>query len=226
MIGDGELPPLIMIGHPDFSSGIVGLIASKLVNLYGRPAIVYEEGAEISRASCRSIDEFHITDALRANADLFTRFGGHRAAAGFSIETARLAEARERLTAEAARELAGRELAPVLEIDCNLPLGAIRGEDLRWLSRLAPFGIGNPPPMFLARGVKVLETRWVGNGEKHRRLRLRDGGVTWHAMAFDMGDIAVAEGDAVDVVYTIEAGARPDAPVQLRVEDLRPAGIS
>jgi single-stranded-DNA-specific exonuclease len=222
MMGDDEPPPLIMIGHPDFSSGVVGLIASKLVTLYGRPAVVYEEGVETSRASCRSIEEFHITDALRANASLFVRFGGHRAAAGFTAENARLGEIRERLIEEATRELAGKELVPVLPIDANLPLRSLRGDEIRWLSKLGPFGIGNPMPTFLARDVLVTDTRWVGNGDRHRRLVLRDGKVSWSAFAFDMGEIAVAEGDRVDVVYTVEAG-RPDRPIELRIEDLRPA---
>jgi len=220
MLGDAEPPALIMVGHPDFSSGIVGLIAAKLVSTYGRPAVVYERGAETSRASCRSIDEFHITDALRANAELFVRFGGHRAAAGFTAENARLDEIRERLIESAAKELAGKELAPVLWIDANLPLRALRGDEIRWLSKLAPFGIGNPAPAFLARAVTVMEVRWVGNGDKHRRLRIRDGGVTWTALAFDQPDGAVDEGDRLDIVYTIETG-RPDAPVEIRIEDMR-----
>jgi single-stranded-DNA-specific exonuclease len=110
----------------------------------------------------------------------------------------------------------------VLEIDCNLPLRSLTGEEIRWLAKLAPFGIGNPAPMFLARDVVVDEARWVGNGDKHRRLRLRDGRVTWTALAFDMGEIAVTEGDRIDVVYTIECGA-PEVPVELRVEDMRPS---
>jgi single-stranded-DNA-specific exonuclease len=222
MMGDAEPPPLIMIGHAEFSSGIVGLIASKLVTLYGRPAVVYEEGGETSRASCRSIEEFHITDALRAHAPLFVRFGGHRAAAGFTAENARLEEIRARLIDDAANALAGKELVPVLEIDANLPLRALRGDEIRWLARLGPFGIGNRVPTFLARDVLVGDVRWVGDGERHRRLMLRDGKLSWSAFAFDMGEIDVAQGDRIDVVYTIEAG-RPDAPIELRVEDLRPA---
>ncbi len=219
----GEVPPLIMIGHADFSSGIVGLIASKLVDLYGRPAVVYERGDRTSRASCRSIEEFHITDALRAHADLFVRFGGHRAAAGFTVETARLDEVREHLIDEAARELAGRELAPVLEIDCNLPLRQLRGEEIRWLARLGPFGIGNPEPTFLARDVTVIETRVVGNGDRHLKLRLRDGAATWPAIAFDMGDFACEPGARIDIVYCLNAESRPDARLELRIEDMRPA---
>jgi len=222
--GGGEPPPLIMLGHADFSSGIVGLIASKLVNVYGRPAVVYERGETTSRASCRSIEEFHITDALRAHAGLFVRFGGHRAAAGFTVENARLDEVRERLVEEATRELAGRELAPVLAIDCNLPLRQLRGEEIRWLARIGPFGIGNPEPTFLARDVTVVDARVVGNGDKHLKLRLRDGSATWPAIAFDMGDFSAAAGDRIDVVYCLNSESRPDAPLELRVEDMRRVG--
>jgi single-stranded-DNA-specific exonuclease len=221
MIGDREPPALVMIGHQAFSSGIVGLIAAKLVTLYGRPAVVYEIGETTSRASCRSIDEFHITDALRSNASLFVRFGGHRAAAGFTAENDRIDDVRSHLIAEAERALAGRELAPVLEIDCNLPLRNLRGDELRWLTKVGPFGIGNPAPAFLARNVVVTETKWLANGDKHRRLKLRDGMTVWPAVAFDMGEVPVATGDAVDVVYTVEVS--PSGMAELRVEDLRPA---
>lgn len=224
MVEEGALPALIMIGHRDFSSGIVGLIASKLVTLYGRPAVVYEIGETTSRASCRSIDEFHITDALRAHAGLFLRFGGHRAAAGFSAENGRIDEVRACLVGEAERELAGRELAPVLEIDCNLPLRELRGTELRWLARIGPFGIGNPEPAFLARDVTVVDARVVGNGDRHLKLRLRDGRVTWPAIAFDMGEFAAAPGDRVDIVYSVSLGSGSDAPAEIRVEDMRPAG--
>ncbi|MBI5288499.1 MAG: single-stranded-DNA-specific exonuclease RecJ [Chloroflexi bacterium] len=215
----GELPPLIMIGHPDFSSGIVGLIASKMVTLYGRPAVVFEKGDAFSRASCRSIDEFHITDTLRARPDLFVRFGGHRAAAGFTVETARLQEVRDHLVAHAERELVGRDLAPVLEIDAQLPLRQLRGDEIRWLMKLGPFGVGNPVPAFLSRGVTVTECRVVGNGERHLKLKLRDGGTTWPAMAFDMGDAFVEPGERIDVVYTLDA--RADGTLDIRVEDMR-----
>lgn len=223
IIGDADPPPLVMIGHEDFSSGIVGLIASKLVNVYARPAVVFERGAEFSRASCRSIDDFHITDALRERADLFVRFGGHRAAAGFTCETARLDEVEAHLVAVAGRELAGRELALVLEIDAQLPLRQLRADEIRWLGRLGPYGIGNPQPVFLARGVSVGDVRWIGEGEKHRRMKLRDGMTTWPAVAFDMADCVINPGDVVDVVYTVELGAGFDGKAELRVEDMRPA---
>jgi single-stranded-DNA-specific exonuclease len=221
MMDGVEPPPLVMVGHEEFSSGVVGLIASKLVDIYGRPAVVYERGDDTSRASCRSIPEFHITDALRARPDLFVKFGGHRAAAGFTVENSRIDDVRAHLEAEAARALAGQELAPVLEIDCNLPLRQLRGDEIRWLARLGPFGVGNPEPTFLARDVAVVDCRPVGNGDQHLRLRLRDGGVTWRAIAFDLGDVGVERGDLIDVVYTPQDGYGDE--LELRVHDLRPA---
>lgn len=214
-----SLPALLMIGHRDFSSGIVGLVASKLVETYGRPAIVYELGEESSRASCRSIDEFHITDALAAHKELFIRFGGHRAAAGFTMRNDRIDEVARCMIGEASRALAGRELAPVLEIDCNLPLRALGGEEIRWLSRIGPFGIGNPEPTFLARNVTVVEARTVGATDAHLKLRLRDGGATWAAIGFDLGAFAAAPGDRVDVVYCLQGGR--DGTLEIRVEDVR-----
>lgn len=225
MVEGDEPPALIMVGHRDFPSGIVGLIASKLVTEFGRPAVVYEEGDETSRASCRSIDEFHITDALRERPDLFLRFGGHRAAAGFTVRTEDIDDVRRHLVSAAERELSGRELAPVLEIDCQLPLRDLRGDEIRWLSRLGPFGIGNPEPTFLARDVAVVETRFVGNGEKHLKMKLRDGRATWQAIAFGMGDCGAKPGDRIDIVYTLDA-RRPDMPAEVRVEDLRPVATA
>jgi single-stranded-DNA-specific exonuclease len=217
----GDIPPLIMAGHPDFSSGIVGLIASKLVSVYGRPAVVYEKGDRFSRASCRSIDDFHITDALRARPDLFVRFGGHRAAAGFSCETSRLDEVHEHLVAHAAQELAGRDLAPVLDIDAQFPLRDLKGDEIRWIMKLGPFGIGNPAPAFLARNLVVLESRVLGNGMRHLKLKLRDGGTVWPAIAFDVGDMLVEPGERIDAVYTLDA--RADGSLDIRIEDIRPA---
>ena len=181
--------------------------------------MVYELGATTSRASCRSIDEFHITDALRTCSDLFVRFGGHRAAAGFTVENRNIEDVRECLTREAEAALEGVELTPVLDIDCNLPLRNLRGDEIRWLSRLGPFGIGNPPPAFLARDVTVMEARFVGNGEKHIKLKLRDGSLTYPAIGFDLGECGVHEGDRVDVVYGISSGR--DGVLEIDVKDLR-----
>ncbi|MCH7811742.1 MAG: single-stranded-DNA-specific exonuclease RecJ [Chloroflexi bacterium] len=222
LAGEGDAP-LLMLGHEEFPLGIVGLVAARLADAYQRPAVVYTLGELESRASARSIRGFDITAALRACPDgTFVRFGGHRMAAGFTAENERLPEIKERLLATAAEQLAGRDLTPAIEIDAELPLSALRGEEIRWLGRLAPHGIGNPEPAFLSRGVLVAELRTIGKDGAHLRLKLRDGPVVWPAIAFRQDGGGIAEGGRADLVYTISAERRSRDGLELRVLDLRP----
>jgi single-stranded-DNA-specific exonuclease len=221
-----ELPPgqpLIFVGHESIPSGIVGLVAGRLMEEHHRPAVVYERGAETSRASCRSIPEFDITDALRNVASLMVRFGGHRAAAGFTVENANLGPLRESLVRQAREALAGVDLTPVIDVDAAIPLGRVNGDLVRSLSAMAPFGIANPEPVFLSRGLEVRDVRVMGEDGKHLRLQLRDGRVTWPAVAFGFGERELAEGDRLDVVYTFSADRGGDGALELRVADFAPS---
>ena len=217
---EADIPAIVIVGHESFASGVVGLVASRLVEECYRPAVVYELGAETSRASCRSIPEFSIVDALQEIGGLFEKFGGHRAAAGFTIRNDRLPELREKLNAIAARELEDVDLRPALEVDAVIPLGGLRPEELSWLDKLGPFGIGNPRPTFLSSGVQVRDVRTVGNDGDHLSLKLRDGLVTWRAIAFRQGDSEIKEGMLADVVYNVVPD-RFAGGFQLEVLDLR-----
>jgi single-stranded-DNA-specific exonuclease len=220
---DEEGAPLLMIGHEDFPLGIVGLVAARLAESRHRPAVVYQRGETESRASCRSIPEFHITEALRSCKELFVRYGGHRAAAGFTVLNEHLPELKERLLAFAERELAGLELAPEIDIDAEIALSSLRGEEIRWLSRLAPYGIGNREPVFLSRNVIVAGLKPVGAGGRHLRLKLRDGAVSWPAIAFRHDGDGIEEGAPADVVYSLSADRAISDGLELRVVDVRPA---
>jgi single-stranded-DNA-specific exonuclease len=189
-----------------------------------RPAIVYQHGESESRGSCRSIPEFNIVAALGHQAHLLVRHGGHARAAGFTAANANLPALKEGLLEQAARELGGTELSPALAIDAELPLGHLRGDDIRWLQRFQPYGQGNPEPTFLSRGVSVVEARLLGNNGQHLRLKLKDGPVTWPAIAFDMGERAVEAGQRVDVVYSLASERRGEDALELRIKDLVPSG--
>ncbi len=215
--------PLLMVGHADLPLGIVGLVAARLAEARHRPAAVYGQSDEESRASLRSIPEFDVTAALRTCGELFERFGGHRMAAGFTARNDRLPEIKERLIARAEEQLDGVELAPALEIDAELPLASIRGDEIRWLARLAPHGVGNPQPAFLSRGVLVVERQAIGQDARHLRLKLRDGAVVWPAIAFRHDGDGIDEGARVDLVYTLAAERRTADGLELRVLDVRPA---
>ncbi|MEE8369460.1 MAG: single-stranded-DNA-specific exonuclease RecJ [Dehalococcoidia bacterium] len=221
--------PLLFIGHKDISSGIVGLVAGRLAEERYRPAVVYEVGDGTSRASCRSIPEFDITSALRKRPELMVRFGGHRAAAGFTAENDKLPALKESLLAQAGEALTGLELAPTLDIDAAVPLHRMSKELLRWLPALAPFGQGNPEPTFLSRGLEVVEARVLGNDSQHLRLKLRDGSVTWPAIAFGFGPagrapINAEPGRRLDVVYSFAADRFGRGALELRVKDMAPTG--
>jgi single-stranded-DNA-specific exonuclease len=227
--------PLVFIAHPDIPQGIAGLVASRLVDRRYRPAVVCQTGDGESRASCRSIPEFDIVGALRQQKPLLVRFGGHRLAAGFTVANESLPALKRALLEHAGEALMGVELSPTLEIDAEVPLARLRGEEIRWLQAFAPHGQGNPEPTFLSRGVLVAEARPIGNDGRHLRLKLKDadarsGPVTWPAVAFDLGEVAVSAGQRVDVVYSLAVDRRSgDAhstgsgrALELRVKDLAP----
>jgi single-stranded-DNA-specific exonuclease len=218
--------PLIFIGHPDIPSGIVGLVAGRLAERRNRPAIVYERGENTSRASCRSIPEFHITDALRGCSNLLLRFGGHRAAAGFTASNENLAALKEALVKAAREELRGVDLTPVLDIDARIPLDRVNGAFFKDIQKLAPFGVGNPEPLFLSQGVDVIEARSVGDDAMHLKLKFKAGRATWSAIAFglaDGGEHGLEPGHRLDIVYTFCADGR-DGAIELRVSDFAVSG--
>ncbi len=215
--------PLLIVASEEISSGIVGLVAGRLVEAHHRPAIAIQIADGEGRASCRSIEAFDITALLRRHDDLFLRFGGHRAAAGFSIEASRLPELRERLVADAAEHLTSADLTPTIDVEAELPLAAVNGDLLRRLQQLGPHGIGNPTPRFLARGVRVLNSRVVGQDASHLQFTLKENRVTWRAIAFGLAEHAVPDGEEADIVYTFSKD-NFRGTLQLEVLDLRPAG--
>ncbi len=223
--------PLIFIGRADIPSGIVGLVAGRLAEEYHRPAVVYQREEATCRASCRSIPEFDITGALRTCPELMLRFGGHRAAAGFTAENDKLPALKEALLQQALEGLAGVEFAPVIDIDAALDLRHMNGKLISMLSQLGPFGCANPEPVFLSRNVEIADVKSIGEDGEHLRLRLRDGCVTWPAIAFASASDStngfagheMQEGQRYDVVYSFCPDRGGNGGLELRVKDLRPA---
>lgn len=218
-LGPGVDDPLVFVSHPRISSGIVGIIAGRLSEQYYRPAVVCEEGEAESRGSARSIPEFHITYALRAVERLLLRYGGHRQAAGLTFANEHGPAIREELREQAARDLQGIELAPAIHIDARIKLARLKGADVVTLSRLEPFGDGNPRPTFLSQGVEVIDARPIGDGS-HARLRLRDGRITWPAVAWRTGRVDSFP-DRLDIVYSVGPDSGYRDALQIEVHDMR-----
>ena len=218
------LPPILLVQEEGLSPGISGLVASRLLEEFYRPVVVMSLEGEMVRASARSIKEFNVVSALAQCQDLFIKFGGHQQAAGFLMDRQNLSKLKERLTIVAEDMLTGLNLQPTIEIDAQVPLEALKGETFRWLKALEPFGQGNPTPMFQTSGVAVTQARLMGNGGEHLRLKLKQGGITWDAVAFRQGGSWDPSTHTVDLVYTLGTERRGGQKVlALQVVDFRPA---
>lgn len=216
---------LLFAAHKDFNSGVVGLAASRLTEQYYRPAIVAQIGETHTRGSCRSIPEFHITDALDQCKDLLERHGGHSAAAGFTIQNENLEELTRRIQLLAREKLSQQELVPRLQADMHITLKELRAELLEFLDLLEPTGIENPPAFFISRNLKVLRYKMVGEEGKHLKLTVSDGMITYDAIAFQFGYWADQMPSYIDLMYSFEKNEyNGRESLQLRVKDLKAAG--
>lgn len=218
---------LYMVSGADFKAGVVGLVAGRLAEELYRPVVVVETGQEETRGSARSIPEFNITAALDECRDLLVRYGGHAAAAGFTVETARLPLLRERLEEIAARKLADQELSPSLAVDCEVHLRDLDFAVQGLLAQLEPFGTSNPQPLLVSRGLVLQECRQVGGQGQHLKLIVRDpeGGRDWECIAFRQGGSYGRLSSPMDLVYSLEVNEfNGRKMLQLNVKDIQPGG--
>ena len=217
---------ILVVWGAGWHRGVIGIVASKLVDLFHRPAIVLAVEGDLAHGSGRSIPGFDLLAALDHCGELFTKYGGHRHAAGVTIESGRLAELRRRLTAFADERLGPEQLMPRLRVDGRVPLAAITPRTMAGLRAMEPFGAGNPRPVFhsgtleLADAPRVLKSR-------HLAMRVRQQGRVFRAVAWRMADredFVRRHGAALDVAFHLTENAwRGERTVELSVADIRPA---
>lgn len=211
----------IVLASADWHPGVVGIVASRLVERYHRPTILMAQQDDGTvKGSGRSIPGFHLLDALHDCAPLLTRYGGHRAAAGVLLAAEQCAAFADAFEQAAARRLAEEDLVPSLMIDLELEPEALTVSLVNDLQRLAPFGAGNPEPVVCIRGLRVLEKKIVGT--EHLRLKLGRGRHYLQAIAWRMAGRHLPE--LVDLagipeIDTWGGGSR----LQLRVKDIKEA---
>jgi single-stranded-DNA-specific exonuclease len=198
------LSPLIMLLNKNFPLGIAGPVAGKLSEEYYRPVIVVNVDEKTASASSRSIPEFNIINALNQNAGLLGRFGGHAQAAGFTLPAKNLPILQKSLMELAQNQLKDVELRPHINIDAEVDLAELSGNTYQMLQKLAPFGKGNPVPVFLSRRVEVTSCRTMGIDQQHLRLKLRQKGSNWDSVAFKFGDSKANISESVDIVFNLE----------------------
>ena len=219
------IPAVVLVADDQLSPGIAGLVASRLVDEFHRPSIAVSITDGVIRGSARSIPGVDLVNHVLAYCrDLFTRHGGHAAAAGFEMPLENLPLLQERVLQIQFDTLADVELTPILYFDAEVPPASLPGETFQWLKKLEPFGVDNPPPAFLAKSMRPVEARAVGNQRQHLKLKLKQNNVTWDAMAFRMWDRWVPDTSLVDIIYTMDTDRRGSTEVlTLNVLDFRPS---
>ncbi|QSF44002.1 single-stranded-DNA-specific exonuclease RecJ [Paenibacillus tianjinensis] len=224
-IGDGEPPDIIVLAEQGWNVGVVGIVASKLLERYYRPVIILDIHPEtgMCKGSARSIPGLDIYAALSSCSGLMDHFGGHPAAAGMSLHRDNLNAFAAALNEYAAAVLTPEHLVPVTAADGETEIADLTLQAALELERLAPFGMANPLPKFIVRGAAVKETRKMGQEGKHLKLVLQQGRHTIEAVAFGKGPLAelLPGGTVIDVLAELTVnewnGSRKP---QLMLQDL------
>jgi len=221
-----NLKNLLFIAHETYQPGVIGLVAGRLVEEFYRPSIVIAIGETHSKASARSIAGFNIIEFIRTHADLLVDAGGHPMAAGFTVETNKLVLLQEKLEQAAIEQITEDLLTRTLKIDMELPLAKVNQELYDELQTLAPFGMLNPEPVFLTKGVVVEDIRLVGKDRRHLKLNLKSqvSNLNFDAIAFGLGALAaeVHVGDRIDIAYIIDENVwQGRKSLQLKIRDIK-----
>jgi single-stranded-DNA-specific exonuclease len=200
--------------------GILGLIASRLVERWFRPVFLFALEDGLAQGSGRSIGGFHLFKALEELAPRLLRFGGHAAAAGAALKVEDLPFFEQALEALVEKTLPPESFIPSLRVEAEVDFSLLGKSLVPYLPRLAPFGQGNPEPILVTRQARVKTLRPVGNG--HLRMTLENKGITLDGFGFNLGELPLAPGESVDLAYTTDIEKRgPNAHLQLRIKDIK-----
>ena len=227
----------LVVDGDGWHRGVIGILASRVVERTAKPALVISIEDGVAHGSGRSIDGFQLLEAIETCSDLFTRFGGHAFAVGFSLPASSIPELKRRLNLCAEERLAAREPERLLRIHAELPLDRITPVLAGWLRKLEPLGHGNPEPIFVARNVRIASQPRTMK-ERHLRLELVQqsttaegfpamSGVT-RAVGWDMAShaqsLGLTQGKSIDVAYRVRENLHPDfGGLEIEIAGLEPA---
>ncbi|WAA10270.1 single-stranded-DNA-specific exonuclease RecJ [Fervidibacillus albus] len=187
-----ENDSVFVIGKQDWHPGVIGIVASRLVEKYYRPTIIfsYDSEGNLAKGSARSIPNFHLYNNLTQCRDLLLQFGGHPMAAGMTAEVDKVDDLRDRLNGLAFEQLTEEDLIPVTELDGVVSLENIDLYGLEQLQKLAPFGTDHPKPNFLIKDIRLSNIKKVGSDLNHLKFSLTDGEHSLDGIGFQMGEVA------------------------------------
>lgn len=212
---------IIFVESTHYEQGIIGLIASRLVEEFYKPAIAVSIGDKISKASARSISGVNIIDLIRQSSEFLLEAGGHPMAAGFSLETSRLQSFKESIFIHA-KKIKPEFFQKEIKIDLEIEFGQITLELYDLINKLAPFGMGNPSPVFITKNVRVVQLNTVGKAHDHMQMLLEKDGDIFKGILFNhVKKQKLATGNIIDIVYTIELNEWKDKKkIELKIRDL------
>jgi len=217
---DLERNRTIVLSNPQWHRGVVGIVASKIVDEYYRPTLIFNVEGDLLKGSGRSIDGFDLYKALSDLSDLLTQFGGHEYAAGITLESKNVEEFCDRFEELASKKLDIKDMAPKIEVDGKLGLESINPQVLQDIQMLLPFGHKNPQPIFWAGPVKIVFSTVVG--KDHLKLKIKEKGTTFDCIAFGKATLHPLEGKVVDILFHVEINTwQGTESIQLVIVDMR-----
>jgi single-stranded-DNA-specific exonuclease len=215
---------VLVVGGDGWHRGVIGIAASKLVDAYHKPAIVLSIDGDVAHGSCRSIPDFDILTALERCADLFVRFGGHRQAAGLTMEAARVAEFRARINAYADEILEPDQLRPRLRIDGPLHLKGITHDLVRGLDSMSPYGLANPRPVFHAGVVEIVDGPRALK-DRHLKMTFNQDGRRFRAIAWravEQAEFLEKNRSGVNLAFSLDRNEyQGETYLELSVADIK-----
>ena len=217
----------VVIYNEAWHKGVIGIVASRLTELYYRPAVVLTRSEGIATGSARSVSGFDVYSAVQHCADLLENFGGHTYAAGLSLKVEHVEEFKQRFEAYVAEHILDEQTQPTLDIDAQLDFSDINMKFYQDLKKFSPFGPGNPKPIFFTPRVYDYGTsKVVGRGQEHIKLELVDNKSNniMNGIAFGQSSQAryIKTKRAFDICYSVEENTHKRGEVQLQIEDIRP----
>jgi len=219
----------ILLSSGDWHSGIIGIVASKIKDEFYLPTALVSFDGDVGKGSARSIPSFDLSGALKKCEPALLKFGGHKAAAGFTVSKTNFSRFKKMFLATAGEKIKDEDIKPALNIDCEADPGLMGPALVGAIEALGPFGEGANPPKFIGRGIRFIGTPFfMGDAGQHVRLKVKRGIWEVAIVGFNMGDLfkSVSTGcNCFDIVYTPEKNIwRGVERIQLRLEDIRPAG--
>ena len=221
---DFDKDRVLALSNKKWHVGVIGIVASRLVDKYNLPAFIMSEDGDYSKGSARSIRGFNLFEAMSRHSELFEKYGGHEMAAGFTIRTDRIDELRKSMTEEVFRIMGKDRILPEIVVDYRLSPEDITIDTVRKLKLMEPFGAGNPSPVFVYRGLSVLSSKSVGSELKHLQLMVHDGMNEIKCIAFNMGSMqkVLSIGRKIDIICSVENNVWNNyESVQLNIKDIK-----